>query len=483
MINMKYLKTVILENFQSHKYSSIDFSEGLNVILGPSDSGKSAIIRGIKWALYNEPSGDYFIREGEAEASVSLIFSDNTKLTRLRSKSKNSYILYKNNGEEIKFEGFGTSVPEEIVEEIGIKKIRLDSEESNAINIGEQLEGPFLLSEKNSTRAGAIGRLIGVNVIDDALKETLRDIRNTSISKKNTEEGIAKIENELKDYEYLNGLEERLNKVEDLRNLIVEKSNKRETLLKCNIRYIELIKDLNIVQGQLSTLKDIDKIDPIIESLDKKINSFKYFNIKRIVYQKNVSEIEDSSTTLDRLDKLKFVNNHFEKSSSLFKRRDLLLKSKIRYDLTVREERQMKDIYKKLNNLPELEETISSFQEKPVKILALTKLRDRYKLNQNNLRTGNAFIKQFDNLEIVDLKYKEVNKNIDRLSKLKEAYKKINLVKKDYEKEKNTINKLDGDINLKLDNYKDILNEIEICPFCLSHIDNEKIDHIIKHYK
>ena len=120
---MKYLKTVILENFQSHKYSTIDFCEGLNVILGPSDSGKSAIIRGIKWALYNEPSGDYFIREGEREASVTLIFNDKTKLTRLRSRSKNSYILYKKNGEEIKFEGFGTSVPQEIIEEIGIKKI------------------------------------------------------------------------------------------------------------------------------------------------------------------------------------------------------------------------------------------------------------------------------------------------------------------------------------------------------------------------
>ena len=231
VINMKYLKTVILENFQSHKYSSIDFDEALNIIIGPSDSGKTAIIRGIKWVLYNEPLGDFFIRQGENEASVTLVFSDNTKVKRLRSKSKNLYILYKKNGEEIRFEGFGLNIPEEIIEEIGIRKIELDSNETNTINIAEQLEGPFLLSEKPSTRAMAIGRLIGVNIIDDALKETLRDIRNLSINRRITENKIFKTENELKEYDYLYELELKLKKAEEIRKILCEKSNRHEKLM------------------------------------------------------------------------------------------------------------------------------------------------------------------------------------------------------------------------------------------------------------
>lgn len=59
------IKKVIIENFQSHKYSVIDFNEGLNAIVGPTDSGKTAVFRSLKWVLYNEPQGDYFIREGE----------------------------------------------------------------------------------------------------------------------------------------------------------------------------------------------------------------------------------------------------------------------------------------------------------------------------------------------------------------------------------------------------------------------------------
>ena len=83
---MRYIKRIILQNFQSHKYSVIELNEELNVIVGPSDSGKSAIIRGLKWALYNEPAGDYFIREGEREASVTVEFSDNIKVKRMEKK-------------------------------------------------------------------------------------------------------------------------------------------------------------------------------------------------------------------------------------------------------------------------------------------------------------------------------------------------------------------------------------------------------------
>ena len=44
----------------------------------PSDQGKSAIIRGIKWALFNEPSGDFYKRRRK-ECSVTVIFNDNIK--------------------------------------------------------------------------------------------------------------------------------------------------------------------------------------------------------------------------------------------------------------------------------------------------------------------------------------------------------------------------------------------------------------------
>ncbi|HZH92594.1 MAG TPA: AAA family ATPase, partial [Tissierellaceae bacterium] len=187
---MRYIKKIILENFQSHKNTEMEFGPDLNVIVGPSDSGKSAIIRGLKWVMYNEPSGDFFIREGEKECRVTLELSDGTLLQRYRTKSKNGYKLIDNSGNENIYEGIGLTVPQEIIDVTGIRKIKLDTDSENAINLGEQLEGAFLLTEKASTRANAIGRLVGVDIVDDALRDVLRDIRSLNQTRKQKEETL-----------------------------------------------------------------------------------------------------------------------------------------------------------------------------------------------------------------------------------------------------------------------------------------------------
>ena len=51
------IKQLNIHNFQSHEDSSLNFTEGVNVIIGASDSGKSAIIRALKFVVYNSPSG------------------------------------------------------------------------------------------------------------------------------------------------------------------------------------------------------------------------------------------------------------------------------------------------------------------------------------------------------------------------------------------------------------------------------------------
>jgi exonuclease SbcC len=60
-----YIKKLSLRNFQSHRETDLEFSPGLNIIVGPSDQGKSAIIRALRWLFYNEPRGTGFIRVGE----------------------------------------------------------------------------------------------------------------------------------------------------------------------------------------------------------------------------------------------------------------------------------------------------------------------------------------------------------------------------------------------------------------------------------
>ena len=78
-------KSLCIENFQSHKKTVLNFDAGVKVIIGRSDSGKSAIIRAIRWLVENKPNGNSFINYDESKASVEIDIGD-TILKRGKDK-------------------------------------------------------------------------------------------------------------------------------------------------------------------------------------------------------------------------------------------------------------------------------------------------------------------------------------------------------------------------------------------------------------
>ena len=85
-MNSRYIKNLRIINFQSHKNTTMNFSNGLNVIVGESDVGKTAIIRALKWVLFNEPKGASFINRDSDECIVEINYSDGISLIRKRNK-------------------------------------------------------------------------------------------------------------------------------------------------------------------------------------------------------------------------------------------------------------------------------------------------------------------------------------------------------------------------------------------------------------
>ena len=480
---MKYLKTIILNNFQSHKHTILDFNQGLNVIIGPSDAGKSAIIRAIKWVLYNEPSGDYFIRQGENDVSVTLIFSDNTKIKRYRSKSKNQYILYNNLGEEIKYEGFGLGVPEEIIEKIGIEKIYLDSEESNLINLGEQLEGPFLLSEKTSTRASAIGRLIGVNIIDDALKDTLRDLRNSSIEKKNKDSHISSLKEELKTFEFLRDLNLKLEDLEIIKDKIKIKSEKKDNLIKLSSKYIENVKEMKDLNTYLDKLKNVNNLEIKIKIIENLNNNYKYLKNKKEIYNYCKSEIEKSSIIIY---KLKGINRLIEIDKYLFA--IVSLKSKLsklnsNFILANSNKIDLNTMLLQLDNTETIQGKINDSSNNLKNLNQLNSLKDKYISNQDSIKRGERYIKMFKDVHLVDNYYKSLQKNIIKLEVLYDKKLVIDKYKINLSLEKDKYKNVTLQMEESLNKYKELLKNQEICPLCLSNLDDDKVNHIIEHFK
>ncbi|EFI42288.1 AAA family ATPase [Peptoniphilus sp. oral taxon 386] len=433
---MIFITKVELINFQSHENTVIDFHRGLNVILGNSDSGKTAILRAIKWALYNEPSGNYFIREGEKETSVTIYFNTGAVVKRYRSNSKNTYYLKKSNLEEFNFDGFGLTVPKEIITEIGMSKINLDNSLNSIINIAEQLDGPFLLNEKTSVRASAIGRIIGVNYIDDALRETIRDNKQIASDIKYLKSKKEIIEAEILKFDYLKETEVLLNTLIEIKEIITYSKTRLNKLIELKNKYEFNNNELEKLRKENSKYKNLDLLYNLLSNIE--IILFKYNTYSN--FYKNLNfynyEINENIKCLNKYKNLSELSLKYDTLNSL--------------------------LHDYFNNISIKNEflDISNRIDEGVKFIDNLKYIDKLETIYKNLVPKIDFIFLFERLSISN---KKVSYDINKLEE--------------------HLNALSNDIKEKYFEYeKNILN-LGYCPFCYSEIDENIINHIRKHYK
>ena len=186
------IKSVQISNFQSHKSTKLKLDPGVNVIVGSSDCGKSAILRALLWAIFNRPSGESFKSYWGGDTSVDIEIEG--KIVSREKGKENLYIASGNNLEApMEFKAFGTGVPEEIESLLNISDI----------NIQRQMDAPFLLS----STPGEVGRILNQAVRLDTIDKAQSNIRSTLKQEKNllsnTQSTIEDKREKLKKYEWL----------------------------------------------------------------------------------------------------------------------------------------------------------------------------------------------------------------------------------------------------------------------------------------
>ena len=136
------ISSLTLQNFQSHKKTTLEFDPHVNAIIGQSNSGKTAILRGLFWAIYNRPSGLSFIsywnrdkKGNPLKFTYASISSNQLIIKRKRSSNFNGYTLLQNNV-KTDLEAIGLDVPEQVSKLLNLSEV----------NIQKQMDAPFLLS-------------------------------------------------------------------------------------------------------------------------------------------------------------------------------------------------------------------------------------------------------------------------------------------------------------------------------------------------
>lgn len=475
---MNSIEKIILVNFQSHTYSELSLSKGVNVIVGPSDSGKTAIMRALRWNMFNDPSGVEFVREGETEVSVTIRFQNKVEVERKRTRSKNQYILRQPDEEELIFEGFGKNVPAEIEEAIGIKKVMLDDKKSLPLNFSDQLDGPFLLQETDAYKAQAIGRMVGVDLLDETMRDTLRDKKQIAIRREMLEADLQETENSLKDF---SDLDEQIVIREKVGEILFSVSTLREKVDLAKT-YTQELKSIGKARREAEeTLKRFAVLEVLEENLFFLKNKVSQYGRERLLSDlfkqnrinrratasvlANYENVERLQTTVYEIGKIKSTYDgilplhHSLASTHKTKKLNQRLLDITKGIDTV----ETMDVQKKYDQLIDYRSLLAAFQE----------LNARIKM-------GNAFLARFDQLDGLEKLNGQIMEDIQKDRSLRaflEEQKSLNLEK----------GKLSVDLarfaiedRRAMEAYLNGLSEAGTCPLCKQPIDDGAL-HAIKH--
>lgn len=235
------IRKIHLLNFQSHKDTELEFSPGVNVIIGDSRSGKTAILRALNWGRYNKPAGtalnSYWNRDKKKQPIdpflSSITFDGGNQVARKRATDFNGYLIMEN-----LLEAVGQDVPEDV------EKIWNMSE----VNIQKQFDVPFLISESAAEVARFFNKTIKLDKIDQVLSqaETKRRKLNSEIAEKS--ETLLKLQKEDGELSWIENAE-----------VLIESATRREKRIEEKRTHL---RDLTAKMETLYELEDTIKIFP-----------------------------------------------------------------------------------------------------------------------------------------------------------------------------------------------------------------------------
>ena len=81
------INEIFVEGFQSHELS-FQFRKWAKCNYWISDSGKTSIIRAVRWVAFNEPQGEAFVNESVGQATVAIHMDNGIIISKHRRKEK-----------------------------------------------------------------------------------------------------------------------------------------------------------------------------------------------------------------------------------------------------------------------------------------------------------------------------------------------------------------------------------------------------------
>jgi DNA repair exonuclease SbcCD ATPase subunit len=314
------VRKIKIQNFQSHEYSEVILSDGLNILSGTNNAGKSAVARAISWVMYCE-SGTSHIRTDAKECSVEIEFNNGDVIKRTR-KGDHNFIQFKNSTDKefTTYKSFGNKYPK-VVRDFLQNPPEYDKFDPLAYS--GQTNKNFLIDIKPSALPEIISCLVGTDDLDIAAKNVNTSINQIKTKITGVEEEIEK--DKLKLEEDYNTLDEQIKIFEDLKTL--NKSIKDKEKLISNMvvllnSYNEIKKDSKIIRQEISdNQKIIDLLENRILDIQNKTKNLILISNTNNEYETTSLEIKTTESFIGKLknilsdslkDKIKSISSNID---------------------------------------------------------------------------------------------------------------------------------------------------------------------------
>jgi exonuclease SbcC len=292
------LKKVDIRDFRSHKQTTVNFDEGISVIVGDNGSGKTSILESVNFALFKQKPNvnmDDLIRRGADSAEVSVTFNANGRTFRAtrgrRTGKAYGSALYKiDNGEVLLVKG-EDEITKEIEDILGLGGELFTS----AIYI-KQGEIDKLISAPPAERKEHIGKLLGADELERAhegMKKLVKEYDDRIKRLSHVPEEIEETEQKIKKVKgSIKTLREELKKSSETSALVKKELKETQTVLKeleqlKNLEYEKTLQE-NKIENLFEKIREIEKNE-------KELNETQSFHETYTAVEKEIKALSDKS--------------------------------------------------------------------------------------------------------------------------------------------------------------------------------------------
>lgn len=484
-----HIVRMIIKNFQSHKDTTIEFDPGLNVFIGESGEGKSALQRAF-WFVFDKAkiNPKNFIHKGEKECSVTLELSDETTITRfVTSSGKNGYKIYDAQTGQT-HEGNTTLAP--LAQQLlGYAPLVLDEKTTMPLNFMKQGEGWYFIGSHvtGPMRAKVIGSFYQTHYADAVMKDLENESKKISTELKQVTTKVDELDERLIDFNYLDALEERLRVVTEEQAALTEMMERYQKLRALYVKQLELSELMSRHESALSQLEPVltqlHEHHHVLRETAQRFQRLKQLRDQLQVAQTELVYWEGKLKTLQSAPLLYQTFGEFQQVTARFQRLHQLYIQGVTVQAALSYHEQLltkslstEPLYVALNELKGLSNHF--FQQYRV-LQFITQRLAQYRTLESLIAESEQRLAQLPDLGQARQLYQEMQVCHEKQIQLNQLRLKQQEVLQLGRQESAQLGQYQQLLKQEIQAYRMILQQLKQCPVCLSEISNDTVDHII----